>query len=104
MLDVTREYLEKNVKARVHVEAKSFTSRNNTYWNGRGKSDKEGLVLLDEAITNLSANGNWDPLSRFVSRAAALNAQDRSKVMAVIRAAFGDQIIDENTDIGLIAS
>jgi hypothetical protein len=71
---------------------KSFQSRNNTFWNGRGKSDKEGLVLLDEALTNLIEHNNWSDLSRFVGRAGALNANDRSKVMAVVRAAVGDQI------------
>jgi hypothetical protein len=71
----------------------NLNKRVGQYWTNRSKMDSNGLVLLDETINNLVANQNWDPLSRFVSRSAALNAQDRSKVMAVIRAAFGDQII-----------
>jgi hypothetical protein len=73
-------------------QVKSFTARNKSFWDARGKSDKTGLTLLDEAITHLAEHNNWDNLSRFISRAGALNATDRGKIVAVVRAAFGDQV------------
>lgn len=76
----------------VMVVSPSLNKRVGTYWTNRSKMDKTGLVLLDECIINLSDNKNWDPLSRFISRSAALNSSDRSRVMGVVRAAFGDQI------------
>lgn len=70
----------------------NLTSRVRNYWKRRGSVDKDGLVLLDEVIRNFYEHKNWDNLSRFISHAQALNTGDKSKVMGVIRAAFGDQI------------
>jgi hypothetical protein len=94
-----KEYLDAFPEARQAMQKeKSFTARNKSFWDARGKSDKTGLTLLDEAITNLAEHNNWDNLSRFISRAGALNATDRGKIVAVVRAAFGDQVSYKKSD------
>lgn len=70
----------------------ALNKRVGQYWTNRQKLDTSGLTLLDECIHNLTDNQNWDPLSRFISRASALNGNDRTRVMGVIRAALGDQV------------
>jgi hypothetical protein len=70
----------------------ALNKRVGQYWTNRQKLDTSGLTLLDECIRNLTDNQNWDPLSRFISRASALNGNDRTRVMGVIRAALGDQV------------
>jgi hypothetical protein len=70
----------------------ALNKRVGQYWTNRQKLDTSGLTLLDECIRNLTDHKNTDPFCRFISRASALNSNDRTRVMSVVRAALGDQV------------
>ncbi len=61
-----------------------------TYFAGRAANGAVGLALLDKCIKRFASHGDWDALSRFVVASNASNS--RSKVVKIIRAAFGNDV------------
>jgi len=60
------------------------------YFTSRRQSGVEGLALLDKCIRRVAEHRDWDALSRFV--VGAMPTGNRSKVVRIIGAAFGQRL------------
>lgn len=72
---------------------KNLTAATKRVWDKRGANEREVMDVLDRCIQQFAGAKNWSNLSLFISTSSKANANDRSKIMAIVRAAFGDQII-----------
>lgn len=69
----------------------SLDAQVKTYWQDRSASGVLGLKLLVTCIERTAKYRDWDALSRFITQAGD-NESARSKVVKIVRAAFGDSL------------